>query len=39
MTDYALRLSETEIARYRLMAQNAQAREADVWRLAGFVAA
>jgi ubiquinone/menaquinone biosynthesis C-methylase UbiE len=38
MTDYALRLSETEIARYRLMAQNAQAREADVWRLAGFVA-
>ena len=35
MTDYALRLSEDEIARYRLMAQLARSREADVWELAG----
>jgi 2-polyprenyl-3-methyl-5-hydroxy-6-metoxy-1,4-benzoquinol methylase len=35
VTDYALRLSEEEIARYRLMAAMAQAREADVWELAG----
>lgn len=35
MTDYALRLSEDEIARYRLMAESARAREADVWELAG----
>lgn len=37
MTDYALRLSEQEIARYRLMAENARAREADTWALAGIV--
>jgi SAM-dependent methyltransferase len=35
MTDYALRLSDDEIARYRLMAELARAREADVWELAG----
>lgn len=37
MTDYALRLSEAEIARYRLMAENARAREAETWSLAGIV--
>ncbi|HUR14712.1 MAG TPA: methyltransferase domain-containing protein [Mycobacteriales bacterium] len=37
MTDYALRLSEQEIARYRLMAESARAREADTWQLAGIV--
>jgi ubiquinone/menaquinone biosynthesis C-methylase UbiE len=38
MTDYALRLSDDEIARYRLMAEHARAREMDVWQLAGIVA-
>jgi SAM-dependent methyltransferase len=33
--DYALRLTEDEIARYRLMAESARSREADVWELAG----
>jgi len=37
MADYALRLSEQEIARYRLMAESARAREADTWQLAGIV--
>ena len=37
MTEYALKLSDDEIARYRLMAQTARAREADVWELAGIV--
>lgn len=37
MTAYALRLTEDEIARYRLMAENARARESDLWRLAGIV--
>lgn len=37
MPDYALRLSEQEIARYRLMAESARAREADTWELAGIV--
>jgi SAM-dependent methyltransferase len=35
MTDYALRLTEDEIARYRLMAESARSREEDVWELAG----
>ena len=35
MTDYALRLSEDEITRYRLMAALSRAREADVWAAAG----
>jgi precorrin-6B methylase 2 len=37
MTDYALRLSEAEIARYQVMAGLARSREADVWALAGIV--
>lgn len=32
---YALRLSDDENARYRLMAQQAREREADLWALAG----
>jgi SAM-dependent methyltransferase len=32
---YALRLSDDERARYRLMAQRAREREADLWALAG----
>ncbi len=32
---YALRLSDDELARYRMMAQRAQAQEADLWELAG----
>ncbi|MFN2478329.1 MAG: methyltransferase domain-containing protein [Pseudonocardiaceae bacterium] len=32
---YALRLSDDELARYRMMAQGAQAQEADLWELAG----
>jgi len=32
---YALRLSDSELARYRMMAQRAQQREADLWALAG----
>jgi SAM-dependent methyltransferase len=35
VTDYALRLSEDEIARYRMMAERAQAQESDEWDLAG----
>jgi len=35
MTDYALRLSEDEIARYRMMAERAQAGERAEWELAG----
>lgn len=35
MTDYALRLGEDEIARYRLMAELSRARETDVWARAG----
>jgi ubiquinone/menaquinone biosynthesis C-methylase UbiE len=38
MTDYALRLSEDEIARYRLMAERARARESEIWQQAGIVA-
>ncbi|HSK61323.1 MAG TPA: methyltransferase domain-containing protein, partial [Actinomycetospora sp.] len=34
-TGYALRLSADELARYRLMAQWAREREADLWELAG----
>jgi ubiquinone/menaquinone biosynthesis C-methylase UbiE len=37
MSEYALKLSDDEIARYRLMAQTARAREADVWELAGIL--
>ena len=35
---YALRLSENEHARYRMMARRALEREADLWRLAGITA-
>jgi ubiquinone/menaquinone biosynthesis C-methylase UbiE len=35
MADYALRLSEDEITRYRLMAELSRSREADVWAAAG----
>src|SRR5687767_11290584 len=35
MTDYALALSEAEIQRYRLMAERAEADEAELWRRAG----
>lgn len=34
---YALQLSEGELARYRLMAEGAARREADLWRAAGVV--
>ncbi len=34
-TTYALQLSGDELARYRLMADRAQAQEADLWELAG----
>jgi SAM-dependent methyltransferase len=34
---YALRLSDSELARYRMMAQRARRREADLWALAGLV--
>ena len=37
MTDYALRLSEQEIERYRLMAEQARSREAGTWQEAGIV--
>lgn len=37
MSDYALRLSEQEITRYRVMAEHARAREEETWRLAGIV--
>jgi SAM-dependent methyltransferase len=32
---YALRLTEVEIGRYRMMAEQARTAEADLWRLAG----
>lgn len=32
---YALRLSDDEVARYRMMAQRARENEADLWRRAG----
>lgn len=35
MGGYALRLSEEELARYRMMADAAEASEADVWQAAG----
>lgn len=35
MTDYALKLSDDELARYRLMAARARTEEADLWELAG----
>ena len=34
---YALRLSDNERARYRMMAARARAEEADLWALAGLV--
>ncbi|CAL9349511.1 methyltransferase domain-containing protein [Streptomyces sp. enrichment culture] len=37
MADYALSLSEPEIARYRLMAEAAERRERELWRAAGAV--
>ena len=37
MTDYALKLSEAELARYRVMAEHAAASEADLWEAAGVV--
>lgn len=35
MGDYALRLSESEMARYQGMAQRARETESELWRLAG----
>jgi SAM-dependent methyltransferase len=35
MAGYTLRLSETELARYRMMARSALGHEADDWRAAG----
>jgi SAM-dependent methyltransferase len=35
--EYALRLSEAELGRYRLMAENALRLEGDLWAAAGFV--
>ncbi len=37
MADYSLELSEEEVARYRLMAAQARANEADAWQAAGIV--
>lgn len=37
MTDYALRLSDDEIGRYRMMAELARRDEGDGWRAAGIV--
>ncbi len=37
MTDYALKLSDAEVARYRAMAAQARDSEADLWRTAGIV--
>lgn len=37
MTDYALRLSDEELARYRMMAEVARRDEAELWQLAGIV--
>jgi SAM-dependent methyltransferase len=36
--EYALALDDAEVARYRLMAEQARAAEADLWPLAGVVA-
>lgn len=38
MADYALALSDAEIRRYRMMAEQAAKGEADAWRAAGIVA-
>lgn len=38
MTDYALQVSDEEIARYRFMADRARRNEADLWEQAGIVA-
>lgn len=35
---YALRLSDDELTRYRIMAERARAQEADLWELAGLTA-
>lgn len=35
---YSLTLSDTEVQRYRLMADNAMQQEADLWQLAGITA-
>ena len=35
MADYALRLSDDEVARYRLMAEHARAHESELWARAG----
>lgn len=37
MPDYALKLSEVELARYRFMAERAAATERDLWTAAGVV--
>lgn len=37
MSDYALKVSDEEIGRYRLMADSAKASEADLWERAGIV--
>lgn len=37
MADYALTLSETEVARYRMMGARARADEAEAWQSAGIV--
>ena len=37
MSDYALKLSETELARYRFMAEMAARMEHDLWTAAGVV--
>ncbi|SEP11768.1 methyltransferase domain-containing protein [Trujillonella endophytica] len=37
MTDYALEVTDAEIARYRLMAELARTEEAEAWRAAGIV--
>ena len=38
MTDYALKLSEDELARYQYMAESAAEKEVDMWAAAGVVA-
>ena len=35
MSEYALKLSDVEIARYRWMAERARVAEADLWQRAG----
>lgn len=37
MSDYALKISDAELARYRHMAANARAMEAELWAAAGIV--